>query len=145
MFEDEKANHIGISAVQQTMENELPRIEVKNNSRPGGLQCSETSPPRTGHRPPDPETVQYCTGSAMRDVRDSQMLGAVIAYTWRMQLVCYNPQRSCEGEKEGPSCIRIMVMLCKVQEAEKMTQEEGVESRLKFKMRPDLRTQSSYL
>jgi hypothetical protein len=38
-----------------------------------------------------------------------------------------------------------MVMLCKVQEAEKMTQEEGVESRLKFKMRPDLRTQSSYL
>jgi hypothetical protein len=60
MFEDEKANHVGISAVQHTMdtmENELPRIEVKNNLRPGGLQCSETSPPRTGHRPPDPETA----------------------------------------------------------------------------------------
>jgi hypothetical protein len=37
MFEDEEANHVGISTVQLTMENELPRIEVKNNSRPGGL------------------------------------------------------------------------------------------------------------
>jgi len=56
-----------------------------------------------------------------------------------MQLVCYicffSAQLRWENtKKEGASWIRIIVMLCEVQEAEKMTQEEALKSRLKFKI-----------
>jgi len=54
-----------------------------------------------------------------------------IRFTGRMQLVCYicffsAQLRGENGKKEGASWIRIIVMLCEVQEAEKMTQEEDM-------------------